>query len=95
MSFAKLKRILKALFCSESHDFIYRITGYGFLVFTFIAMQCVINNVKTSKVLVDTSEIITDETKLFKSYRTAIWMEGENDLELTHSAPHGTFLSRL
>ena len=65
------------------------------MIFTFIATTLLTNNIKTSKVLVDTSDIITDEAKLFKSYRTALWMEGENDLELTRTAPPGTFLQKL
>ena len=48
---SKFRVILRSLFYSNSDDFVYRIISWGFLIFTFIAIAILTNNIKTSKVL--------------------------------------------
>lgn len=47
------------------------------------------------KVVLDTEGILTDERKLFKSNKTALWFDGENDFLLTQNSSKTSFLGRI
>lgn len=50
---------------------------FGFIIFDFLIRQITLINIKTNKVIVDTSQVITNEERLFKSSLSAAWLLGK------------------
>lgn len=55
----------------------------------------VTNNIKTNKVVIDTSDIIKDKQDLFSSKRVNCFMDEETETNMALTAPKGSILSKL
>lgn len=71
------------------------IIAFFLVLFMFFTKQFISINIKTSKLVVDLSEMITDEKSLFKSNKKVAWLAGERDIDLTRTSPKNTFLYNL
>ena len=68
---------------------------FGIVLFDFFVQQLLLTNIKTSKVVIDTDLLITDQRSLFKSPRKIAWLGGERDRFIAQNSPKNTFLHRL
>ena len=65
----------------------FRVPFFGLIVFcvyllTFVTQIFISNSFKTSKIIIDTNEILHDERQLFLSKRYVCWIQGEPSLML-------------
>lgn len=67
---------------------------YNFYSFIFISI--ITNNIKTERVLLNTSEILENKDDLLRSHKTVCWLDDEfTILKMAKTAPSNTLLYKL
>lgn len=64
-------------------------------IYFMILKSIITNNIKTTKIILNTSEILEQKEDVLRSSKLLCWMSGENEIEMARSSAKGTFLNKI
>lgn len=63
------------------------VVALAYNLYFLILKSCYTNNIKTSKIILNTSEIIEQAEDILKTDKMLCWLENENELEMARLSP--------
>ena len=82
-------------FNNVKEPYLIALVFFFLILFDFFVQQLVLINIKTSKIVIDTDSLITDQRSLFKSPRKIAWLGSERGQFIAKNSPKNTFLYKL
>ena len=65
-----------------------------YYLYFMIIKSILINNIKTTKIILNTSEILEETSDVLSSSKMICWLDDENEISMSRVAPKETFLSK-